>query len=107
MLWYRNIQKFGGKPLGKQPLGRPRRRKWEDNCKMDLTEVVREDARQYWMELSQYSVQCRVLVLAMLNLRVILPEVLCRPVYLCTLLCSYVRMCSYRPMYTAGMQRRN
>ena len=29
---------FVGKPLGKRPLGRPRRR-WEDNIKMDLQEV--------------------------------------------------------------------
>jgi hypothetical protein len=28
-----------GKPEGKRPLGRPRRR-WEDNIKMDLQEVV-------------------------------------------------------------------
>jgi len=27
-----------GKPIGKRPLGRPRR-KWEDNIKMDLQEV--------------------------------------------------------------------
>ena len=27
-----------GKPVGKKPLGRPRRR-WEDNIKMDLQEV--------------------------------------------------------------------
>jgi hypothetical protein len=27
-----------GKPMGKRPLGRPRRR-WEDNIKMDLQEV--------------------------------------------------------------------
>ena len=29
-----------GKPEGKRPLGRPRRR-WEDNIKMDLDEVGR------------------------------------------------------------------
>ena len=28
-----------GKPEGKRPLGRPRRR-WEDNIKMDLQEVL-------------------------------------------------------------------
>jgi hypothetical protein len=28
----------GGKPEGKRPLGRPRRR-WEDNIKMDLHEL--------------------------------------------------------------------
>jgi hypothetical protein len=29
---------LGGKPEGKRPLGRPRR-KWENNIKMDLQEV--------------------------------------------------------------------
>jgi len=32
------IQGLVGKPEGKRPLGRPRR-KWEDNIKMDLQEV--------------------------------------------------------------------
>jgi len=36
-----------GKPEGKRPLGRPRRR-WEDNIKMDLREVGGD-----WMELAQ------------------------------------------------------
>ena len=35
-----------GKPEGKRPLGRPRRR-WEDNIKMDLHEVG-EGARTGW-----------------------------------------------------------
>ena len=39
-----------GKPEGKRPLGRPRRR-WEDNIKMDLQEVRR--ACGDWMELAQ------------------------------------------------------
>jgi hypothetical protein len=30
---------FVGKPEGKRPLGRPRRR-WEDNIKIDLREIV-------------------------------------------------------------------
>jgi hypothetical protein len=34
----RCIQGFSGKPEGRRPLGRPRRR-WEDNIKMDLPEV--------------------------------------------------------------------
>ena len=34
----RCIQGLVGKPEGKRPLGRPRRR-WEDNIKMDLQEV--------------------------------------------------------------------
>ena len=28
-----------GKPTGKRPLGRPRRR-WEDNIRMDLEEII-------------------------------------------------------------------
>ena len=39
-----------GKPEGKRPLGRPRRR-WEDNIKMDLQEVG--GGRGDWMELTQ------------------------------------------------------
>jgi hypothetical protein len=40
-----------GKPEGKRPLGRPRRR-WEDNIKMDLQEVGRGGCGD-WMELAQ------------------------------------------------------
>ena len=39
-----------GKPEGKRPLGRPRRR-WEDNIKMDLQEVGVGCGD--WMELAQ------------------------------------------------------
>ena len=39
-----------GKPEGKWPLGRPRRR-WDDNIKMDLQEVG--GGRGDWMELTQ------------------------------------------------------
>jgi hypothetical protein len=39
-----------GKPEGKRPLGRPRRR-WDDNIKMDLQEVG--EGRGDWMELAQ------------------------------------------------------
>ena len=39
-----------GKPEGKRPLGRPRRR-WEDNIKMDLQEVGRGCVD--WMELAK------------------------------------------------------
>jgi hypothetical protein len=41
---------LGGKPEGKRPLGRPRRR-WEDNIRIDLQEV--EGGRGDWMELVQ------------------------------------------------------
>ena len=39
-----------GKPEGKRPLGRPRRR-WKDNIKMDLQEVGCGDMD--WIELAQ------------------------------------------------------
>ena len=35
----RHIQGLVGKPEGKRPFGKPRRR-WEDNIKMELQEVV-------------------------------------------------------------------
>jgi len=48
-----------GKPEGKRPLGRPRRR-WENNIKMDLQEVG--GGRGDWMELAQDRDRGRVLV---------------------------------------------
>ena len=56
-----------GKPEGKRPLERPRRR-WEDYIKMDLQEVggVRED----WMELAQDRDGWRTLVVTLRNFRV-------------------------------------
>jgi hypothetical protein len=48
-----------GKPEGKRPLGRPRRR-WEDNIKMDLLEVGGDYGD--WMELTQDRDRWRALV---------------------------------------------
>jgi len=48
-----------GKPEGKRPLGRPRRR-WEDNTKMDLQGVG--GGRGDWMELDQDRDRWRALV---------------------------------------------
>ena len=56
-----------GKPEGKRPLGRPRRR-WEDNIKMDLQEVGCGGAD--WIELAQDRDRWRALVNAVMNLRV-------------------------------------
>ena len=56
-----------GKPEGKRPLRRPRRR-WEDNIKMDLQEVGRGCGD--WKELAQYRDRWRALVNMVMNLRV-------------------------------------
>ena len=63
----RGAQGSGGKPEGKRPLGRPRRR-WEDNIKMDLQEV--EGGCGDWMELAQDRDRWRELVSTVMNLRV-------------------------------------
>ena len=55
-----------GKPEGKSPLGRPRRR-WEDNIKMDLQEVGRGGD---WMELAQDRDRWRAVVNTVMNFRV-------------------------------------
>ena len=56
-----------GKPEGKRPLGRPRRR-WEDNIKMDLREVGCDAGE--WLALSEDRDQWRAYVRAVMNLRV-------------------------------------
>jgi len=56
-----------GKPEGKRPLGRLRRR-WEDNIKMDLHEV--RCGGMDWIELAQGRDRRRALVIAVKNLRV-------------------------------------
>ena len=56
-----------GKPEGKRPLGRPRRR-WEDNIKMDLQEVG--GGCGDWMDLTQDRDRWRTLVSSVRNLRV-------------------------------------
>ena len=56
-----------GKPEGKRPLGRPRRR-WEDNIKVDLQEVG--CGGMDWIELAQDMDSWQALVNAVVNLRV-------------------------------------
>ena len=56
-----------GKPEGKRPLGRPRRR-WEDNIKLDFQELG--GGCGDWMELAQDRDRWWALVSTVMNLRV-------------------------------------
>jgi len=56
-----------GKPEGKRPLGKPRRR-WEDNIMLDLRKVGNDGAN--WIQLAQDRVQWRAFVDTVMNLRV-------------------------------------
>jgi hypothetical protein len=77
MRWARHVARMGekrnayrilvGKPEGKRPLGRPRRR-WEDSIRMDLREIGWGDIG--WIDLSQDRDQSRALVNTVMNLRV-------------------------------------
>jgi hypothetical protein len=60
-----------GKPEGKRPLGRPRRR-WEDGIRMDLREI---DLRGVdWIRLAQNRDRWRTVVSAVMNLRDLAPR---------------------------------
>ena len=56
-----------GKPTGKRPLGRPKRR-WEDNIRMDIEETGINAGN--WVDPAQDRNYWRALVNAALNLRV-------------------------------------
>jgi hypothetical protein len=56
-----------GKPKGKRPLGRPRRR-WVDGIRMDLREVGWDSVD--WIDLADDRDQWRALVNTVMNLRV-------------------------------------
>jgi hypothetical protein len=56
-----------GKPVGRRPLGRPRRR-WEDNIKMDLPRGWVEGAD--WIDLAQDRDRWRALVYTVMNIQV-------------------------------------
>jgi hypothetical protein len=56
-----------GKPEGKRPLGRPRRR-WKDDIKMDLQEVGCGGIS--WIKLAQDRDRWRALVNVVMNLQV-------------------------------------
>jgi len=77
MRWAGHVSRMGeemgvyrvlvGKPEGKRPLGRPRRR-WVDNIRMDLQEVGY--GYMDWIGLAQDRDRRRTLVSAVMNLRV-------------------------------------
>jgi hypothetical protein len=56
-----------GRPEGKRPLGR-RRRRWEDNIKLYLREIGIDGAN--WIRLTQDRVRWRAFVSTIMNLRV-------------------------------------
>jgi hypothetical protein len=58
---------FVGKPKGKRPLGRPRRR-WVDNIRMDLGEI--EWGGVGWIGLARHRDRWRALVNAVMNRQV-------------------------------------
>jgi hypothetical protein len=60
-----------GKPEGKRPLGRPRRR-WEDWIIMYLREIGLGDVD--WIRLAQDRDRWRAVVNAVMNLRVLAPR---------------------------------
>jgi hypothetical protein len=55
-----------GRPEGRRPLGKPRRR-WEDNIKLDLREIGINEAN--WIQLGQDRGQWRAFVNTVMNLR--------------------------------------
>jgi hypothetical protein len=77
MMWAGHVARRGeesgvyrflvGRPEGKRPLGRSRRR-WEDNIKMDLREIGING--ENWIQLAQDRVQWQACVNTVMNLRV-------------------------------------
>jgi hypothetical protein len=75
MRWVGHVARMGegrgvysvlvGRPKGKRPLGRPRRR-WEDNIKMDLREIRMDGAN--WIRLDQDNVLWRPFMSTVMNL---------------------------------------
>jgi hypothetical protein len=57
-----------GRPEGKRPLGRPRRR-WEDNIKLDVREIGIDGSN--WIRVVQNRVHWRAFVNMVMNLRVL------------------------------------
>jgi hypothetical protein len=65
------VQGFDGKPEGKRPLGRPRRR-WEDGIRMDLKEIGWASVE--WIQVAQDRDRWRGLVNTVMNLLVLAPR---------------------------------
>jgi hypothetical protein len=63
----RMVEILVGKPEGKRPLGRDRRR-WVDNIKMDLEEIGW--GGKHWIDVAQHRDQWRALVNTVMNFRV-------------------------------------
>jgi hypothetical protein len=59
-----------GKPEGKRPLGRPRRR-WEEEIRLDLKEI--DSGSVDWIQLAQGRDRWWVVVNTVMNLRVLAP----------------------------------
>jgi hypothetical protein len=72
LAWERNMYMvLMGKPEGKRPLGRPRRR-WEDGNRMDLREIGWGSTD--WIQLAQDRERWRALVNTVMSLRVLAPR---------------------------------
>jgi hypothetical protein len=77
MRWVGHVARMGegrgvhrvlvGRPEGKRPLGRPRRR-WEDNIKLDVWETGIDGAN--WIQLAQNRVQWQAFANTVMNLHV-------------------------------------
>jgi hypothetical protein len=65
------VQGLMGKPEGKRPIGRPRRR-WEDGIRMDLSEIGWGSVD--WIQLAQDRDRWRALVNTVMNLRFLAPR---------------------------------
>jgi hypothetical protein len=63
---------FVGKPEGKRPLGR-RRRRWEDGIRMDLREIGWGSIE--WNQFAQDRDRWRALVNTVMKLRVLAPRI--------------------------------
>jgi hypothetical protein len=72
-MWEKSVQGFlVGKPEGKRPFERPRSR-WEGGIKMDLREIGWGNVE--WIHLAQDRDRWRAVVNAVMNPRVLAPQI--------------------------------